>query len=226
MCANGRCATFVGSSFVVSMPVGDIDVLKRINKQDKRADRAARILIKKLSSKQRNKKLPYAIARRPTLPLLAFASETNFAAHEDVVVAQRRLVRARDENGKRAFYVCELGSTEDGAATLLVVPKSRGASTQLLCEQILKRKPTRVKTSDCCVRILESCGPQDLHINGAYATQIFLTKVHVENGITVFYALHCQNAADSPPWSLGLNKATYTEIQSKVAKLLGAKLTS
>ena len=208
------------------MVIGDVDVLKRIERQDRRAEKASQLLIKKLSRKKRNQRLSTAIVEAPTLPPMAFASATNFVMHEDTVVAQRRLVKARDEDGKRAFYVGEIGSSEDGAMALLVVPKSKGANADLLCERVLKRRPTNVKVSSQCVCVIQSCGNEKLFIHNETTTRALLRKVHIENGVSVFYVTPCANTNDSPPWSLGLDKKTYTELQWKLSRLLGAKFIS
>lgn len=206
------------------MPVGDVHVLKRIEKQDRRAEKVSQLLIRKLSRKKRNKRLSRLIVQSPKVYPLSFASATNFVLNEETVVAQRRLVKARDEDGKRAFYVGEIGCCEEGAMALLVVPKSKGASAELLCERVLKIKPNNVKMSSQCVCVIQACESYKLYIHGHTTTRALLRKLHIENGVSVFYVAPCTNTPDSPPWCLGLDKKTYTEIQWKLAKLLGAKL--
>lgn len=208
------------------MPIGDVGVLKRIEEQDRRAAKASRLLIKKLSRKKRNRRLTHGMVQAPVLPSMPFASATNFVANENMVVAQRRLVRARDEGGKRAFYVDEIASEDDDPTALLVIPKSAGASVQLLCERVLKRKPDDIKRSTRCVCVVQSCGTDTLKIHGKTTTRALLQKIHIENGLSVFYVIPCENTRDSPPRCLGLDQKTYGSIQQKLVKLMGLQLTS
>lgn len=205
------------------MTKGDIDVLRRIEKQDKRADRASRLLIKKLSRKRRSPP-SYCMVESPKLHAMSFASATNFVAHEDTAMAQRRLVKARDDDGKRAFYVGEIGCENDEPMALLIVPKSKGASQSLACQRVLKQVPLSVKVSSQSVCVLQCCNNNELSLGGTQTSQVLLQKLHMDNGLSVFYALPFTKTSTSAPWSLGLDKSTYTEIQVKLARLLGAKL--
>ena len=190
------------------MTKGDVNVLKRLDKQDKRADRAARRLIRKLEKRKRSK--PHAIVEPPEFPPGAFASEANFVTNDETAVAQRRLAKARDAEGHRAFC-------------LVVVPRSSLASPDLLCERVLKREPQSVKLSAHAVCALQTRDGHELSLGGRAATRVAVRKVHIENGLTVFYVIP-HDSATAPPYTLGLDRRTYNGMQAKLARLLGAEL--
>lgn len=201
------------------MTKGDVNVLKRLDKQDKRADRAARRLIRKLEKRKRSK--PHAIVEPPEFPPGAFASEANFVTNDETAVAQRRLAKARDAEGHRAFCVDEVG--QEDASVLVVVPRSSLASPDLLCERVLKREPQSVKLSAHAVCALQTRDGHELSLGGRAATRVAVRKVHIENGLTVFYVIP-HDSATAPPYTLGLDRRTYNGMQAKLARLLGAEL--
>ena len=209
---------------------GDTQVLQRLEKQDRKAARASRLLIRKLSRK-RKKKACHSITLRRTSHGLSFASGANFAKHAEMAVALRRLVKARDEEGYRAFFVEELGNDADEPVTLIVSPKSAAASADLVAQRVTKVPHSVSKLSSSKVCLLESADDAQASCGDKLSFKaVFLQKLHIHNGITVFYATTSNNpvcaAMGSPPWSLGLDRHTYHVIQDKLARMLGAQLLS
>lgn len=206
---------------------GDTQVLQRLEKQDRKAERASRLLIKKLSRKRRNKACQSITLHRPP-HCLSFASGANFTKHAEMAVALRRLVKARDAEGRRAFFVEELGNDSDEPVTLIVLPKSAAASADLVAQRVTKLAHSVSKLSSSKVCVLEAANDTQASYGDKSFKAVFLQKLHIHNGITVFYATTSDTPANaaSPPWSLGLDRHIYHVIQDKLARMLGAKLMS
>ena len=205
---------------------GDVDVLRRIQKQDRKAAKASRVLMRKLSRKRRNH-CKHSMLRLPHTHTLSFASEANFVRHEQMPVVLRRLAKARDDADNRAFYVDELGCYDDEPLTLLVAPRSKEACAHLVAKRATKNEAAVAKCSSYKVCALEACAGSDVQLGKNVSTQVILQKLHIDNGVTLFYA-HTPDTTFqhqvAPPWSLGLDRATFTQIQSKLVRMLGARL--
>ena len=214
------------------MPIGDVHVLNRLEKADRRADRAARRLIRKLSHTKRNKKAAnYPRVTSPHFHATSFASATNLIYHESMVIAKRRLNKARDTNGNRAFYVDELACDldQDEPLGLVVMPRSETASPALVGSCITKDINAQTSVSTNSVTVLLPLGTTVLQNVGerVAGNSVALCKLHVSNGVTLFYA-YVQNTSptsqpSSDPWCLGLDRKTTKCIQGIVARMLGAK---
>jgi len=204
---------------------GDVHVLRRIQQQDKKAEKASRLLIKKLSRKRRNQH-KHSMLKSPHIHTLSFASEANFVKHNEMSVVLRRLVKARDDNDKRAFYVDELGCDMDEPLTLLVAPRSKDACEHLVAKRATKNNLSMAKCSSYKVCMLEACTGSNIQLGNNSSSQVIVQKLHMDNGVTLFYAYTPNTRVHdaSPPWSLGLDRATFTQIQSKLVRMLGAEL--
>lgn len=219
----GEDVPIVHSLFI--MVRGDVHVLKRIEKSDRRAERVSRILIRKLSRKKKNQR-SHIVTKSPILHPLSFASETNFLRHDKMVVAQRRLVKARDHNGRRAFYVEEIGVDDEEPLTLLVAPKSEGSCEDLVAKMATKDDSSQARSSESFVCLLESDGA--ISLGKKQSTSVHLKKLHIDNGITLFYAYTKPHneTKPSPPWTLGLDKQTFLELQLKLTRILGSRMAT
>ena len=213
------------------MARGDVHVLDRLEKADRRADRAARRLMRKLARTKRNRKAAsHPTVTSPFFDATSFASATNLIANGDVLVAKRRLAKARDTGGHRAFYVDELcgGLDPEQPCGLVVMPRSQDADPDLVGKCITQDCHTRTKTSTDFVTILHAADRTTIQSAGVTGNQVAVCKVHVDNGMTLFYAHLLQSTDVAPlhanPWRLGLDRETTTCIQTIVARLLGAKL--
>ncbi len=205
----------------------DVHVLKRIDKQDRRADRATRKLMRKLARTQRNQRVAnYPVLCSPSFNSMSFASATNLIFREEMVVAKKRLARARDSDGKRAFYVAEVFEVDNEPLNLLVIPRTSDATPQLCGQAATKDPESNPRVSTSTVTLLEASNAASFDVAGAPTLKLLVQKVHIENGLSIFYgtarALPTQTCSD--PWSLGLDSRTTSELQRVAARLLGAQL--
>ena len=217
--------------FTAFMPRGDVHVLDRLEKSDRRAERATRLLIRKLGRTRRNRKAAaHASVTSPSFHSLSFARETNLIYHEDVPAAKRRLSKARDSDGHRAFYVDELCCSLDTEqpSGLMVMPRSQLASPEWIGKCITKDSHSRSTTSADSFVVLHAAGSTTIQGAGVTGNKVVVCKLHVSNGMTLFYArvIHDIDSAShtSSPLRLGLDRKTTTSMQHIVARLLGAKL--
>lgn len=209
------------------MPKGDVHVLARMDRQDKRAERITRKLIRKLARTRRNQRAAdYAVLTPPAFHSMSFASATNLIPNDQTVVAKRRLVKSKDEDGKRAFYVGEIFEVDDEPLSLLVIPRTLSSTPDMCARAITKDSQAVARVSSCTVTLLESSGERNLQVAGHPTRTLLVQKVHVPNGLTLFYAGHETLATQtrSEPWSLGLDSRTTKELQKVAAGLLGAQL--
>jgi len=213
------------------MAKGDVHALERLAKSDRRADRATRRLIRKLGRTKRNRKAAsHPTLTSPPFHAMSFASETNLIYHEDVLTAKRRLSKARDAHGHRAFYVDELSGSLDVEEPrgLVVVPRSQLAAPERVGQCITKDEHTRSTTSADSVIVLHTTDNTTIQCAGVTGNKVAVCKLHVSNGTTLFYARVVHGADSSShscsPWRVGLDKKTTASIQHVVARLMGAKL--
>lgn len=206
-------------------------MLDRLERADRRADRATRLLMRKLSRKRRNlKAATHPTVTPPCFHAMSFASETNLIYHDDVLVAKRRLAKARDEDGHRAFYVSELCACEDTEEPrgLVVMPRSKLGAPGMVGKCITKDNSTRSTTSEDSVVILHSVDKTTVQNAGVTGSKVAVCKLHVSNGMTLFYARVIDDTdatlSAANPWRLGLDRKTTTTLQHVVVRLLGAKL--
>lgn len=209
------------------MARGDVHVLKRIDKQDRRSDRVTRKLMRKLGRTRRNQKAAsYPVLCSPSFNSMSFASATNLIFREEMVVAKKRLMRARDSDGKRAFYVAEVFEVDDEPLNLLVIPRTSNATPRLCGQAVTKDPESNPRVSASTVTLLETSNAASFEIAGTPTLKLLVQKVHIQNGLSIFYGtsqeLPTQTRAD--PWSLGLDSKTTIELQRVAAGLLGAQL--
>ena len=199
---------------------GDVHVVERLEREDRRKNRAARKLIKKLYGRGRSE---HAVVRSPQFSSSAFASDTTLICHQDTIQAQRRLFKARDADDKRAFFVGEVSREFDEPTCLVVAPRTAHATPQLAGCVVTKDTGARSKTSSVTVCVLEQSGRVGLSLANKTGDAVNVRKLHIQNGLTVFYAdVMAHNAVTlSPPYTLGLDRKTFTDIQRLIARLAG-----
>lgn len=214
------------------MVQGDVGILDRIRKADRRADRASQRLIKKLARTKRNKRLAqHVTVESPPFHGLSFANALDPIFKQDVVAAKRRLAKARDENGHRAFYVDELccGSDDESVGMLVVMARSALASPSHACIAVTKDTRSQMKQSRGRVCILKQTGSVPLEFAGTIGNCVTLRMIHADAIPTLLYA-SVHDSGDSSvrsqdqPRSLGLDRDTTDRLQSVVSRMLGARL--
>ena len=211
------------------MPIGDVDVLKRIEKQDKKADKACRLLMKKLSRKKRGKRNfstdPITV-RLTSFPSISFSSEAKFAYNEETATALRRIKKCKDDRGKRAFYVGEIGCIDEVPASFIVIPRNKEATIPLACQSALKQEGTVVQVMTNCVCVFESVTEDGILICDEYAQKIVVQKVRMQNGVAFFFAASGTGKLCSQPSCMGLTKSIFKQMQLTLVKLFGAALNA
>lgn len=160
---------------------------------------------------------------------MSFASATNLMFSEQMAVAKRRLVQAKDDGGKRAFYVAEIFQVDDEPLNLLVMPRTPSATPELCARSVTKDPEATARVSSSTVTLLEGSGGSDFHVAGDLTRSLLVQKVHIRNGhngLTIFYGQSKASTTQTPsePWSLGLDHKTTIELQRAAAGLLGAQL--
>jgi hypothetical protein len=211
-------------SIVAAMAKGDVHVLDRLEKEDRRKEKAARKLIKKLS--RRRGGASHAVVKSPQFHSMSFASATSLICHDETIQAQRRLFKARDAEDKRAFFVGEISRAFDEPTCLVLAPRTTDASPDLVGRAATKDTNAQSKPSTAAVCVLEQHGDQPLKVGGKTGAAVYVRKLHLHNGLTVFYAdlLPEGQPALSPPYALGLDRKTLADLQNLLARLLGFEL--
>lgn len=207
--------------------MGDVNVLKRIDKADRRADKATKRLVAALAKTSRNKKkrMPIAVMQ-PTWPALSFAQNTHIIPHSDMRTASRRLHRKKASK-HRVFSVGEVLEGFETVVRLLVVPKQDCATAQMLSDVVCKEDGTSFQISTN--RVLLFCtqsSSENIKTGGAESTHVFLRKVTLRGEHSVFYAsAEDPMGGGSPPMVFHLDKDVYGRIQRSVAGMVGAQMS-
>jgi len=209
---------------VAAMAKGDVHVLERLEKEDRRKEKAARKLIKKLSRRRAGDS--HAVVKSPQFHSMSFASATTLICHDDTIEAQRRLFKARDTEDRRAFFVGEISRAFDEPTCLVLAPRTPDATPELVGRAVTKDTNSRYKASTAAVYVLQQHGKEPLTLGGKTGDSVCVRKLHLHNGLTVFYAdlVSEGSPAPSPPYALGLDRKTLKDIQSLLARLMGFQL--
>lgn len=209
------------------MTKGDVHALNRIEKTDRRTDRAARRLVDALAKTNRNKRRADSVAvTRPAWSALSFALGTHIMPTIDIKIARRRLHRTKVGN-RRVFLVGEVFEGLETVVSLLVVPKHACASAQALADAVCKEQNAQFRAS--ASRVLLFCSDassKEITTGSSSSTHVFLRKVTFSGSQSVFYASAEDSREDSAsPRALHLDENTYGRIQKSVARMIGAQIT-
>jgi hypothetical protein len=206
------------------MAVGDVNVLLRLEKQDRRADRASQKLIKKLAKTRKNRAAPHIELVTPfNMSMNNFSTQPRLVTHRNTNCVQRRASRARGSDEKRAFFVAEalLGKDDDGV--VVVVPRTQYGTLDFLAATISKQENPEYSVSSLSVVILQSDTPLTLGPNtGRF---VCVRKLCLGKDQIVFYASCIDTATSTPPRTIGVDAKIYGKLQSTVARLAGWKLS-
>lgn len=221
------CAA-AGSHHTTTMAKGDVHVLKRIDKADRRADKATKRLMLALAKTSRNnrkKVVPVAVTL-PTWPALSFTDDTHIIPHADLNAVSRRLKRKKD--GKRRIF--STGEVLEGFETvtrLIVVPKQPCATVQTLAAVAAKDDGATFKISPNRVLLFYTRNEDNRIITGqSRSTHVFLRKVVLRGEHVVFYASAEDPSGDcAPPRVMNLDSESYGRIQRSVAGMVGAQMS-
>ena len=202
------------------MAVGDVNVLQRIERRDRMADRAARKLVNKLAKKRRSRKLGATVtAKAPYIQATDFSQTARAVMHSNTHLVQRRASRATGSDGKRAFFAAEVeGGGDEEGGVVVAMPRTAGGTVDRLVRAITKHERA-VYTASNAETLL-------FHADAKWF--VVLRKLRLPDDEVVFYA-SCSDSAPSapsaPPRALGLDPNTFKKLQRAAAKLAGWKLT-
>ena len=212
------------------MVQGDIHVLTRIAKADRRASKAACKLKRKLDRSKRNRKHRDEIVQGKPAPVLpiGFASSSHIIAHGQLPRVRDRLLNATGEDTRRLFYVSDIVSGFEDVVALIVSCRSKRAHVGALCDTISGVNSSTHQVSESGVLLFTT--DHDIAMGDRKGRNVVVYKVHASNGMFVFYATVLDETVaphaprTSPPWGLGLDKPTFRRIQSEVAKMTSVDL--
>ena len=204
---------------------GDVRVLLRLEKQCRKADRAARRIARKLSKRGGKQRQVHAVVQSPQAPM-SFAPVDGISKHEMTVEAQRRLRRTRDKHGHRAFYVSELGSEMDEPKGIVLIPRTINASPHTVSSIITKTESSKTVISSAQVLLLTRHGGGELMICNQPTNKVVLRRLYTEHGLDILYACSACDSVFSQPCELRLDEQNFSSAQSLVARMLGARLST
>jgi len=212
---------------------GDVGVLKRIEKADRRADKASKRLIKKLARSSIGAP-PCTTVRATTFLPSSFAptlAKPNCGHASGLVRVQRQIESARDSSGNRAFLVCELLATEDEEPeALLVIERSALADTKLLERALASKEAASrhlpLRVSHAQTKLLH-CDDESLQVGTRATDCVYLSRLRIGEGGLIFYGRDSARGSSTlAPRALGLDAKTFQCAQRLAARLLGARLVS
>lgn len=192
---------------------GDVNVLKRIDRRDRRAEKAARGIKKKLlKTKRYTKAQKIVTVVLPNLPSNHFSKNCELVQHPNIFCSKRRLLRSKVD-GKREFNLSEI--VEDFEEPVALVVSSRVAGDAGRVSVVASKSDSAlVKISDARVHLFDT------------PDQTFeLRKIHLQDGQYIFYV--CKSEADDTsecfqaPWALGLDRRLYETVQKRAAFMEG-----
>jgi hypothetical protein len=192
---------------------GDLQVLLRIEKRDRRLERHNKILKTRLSKTRRNRSKSYKTVHAHCYSPTDFAKVSEIKVHQNTLASRRRLLRGK-VGGKRAFNVSELVDELEEVSALVV--SSRGdCGPEQIAATATKTELANHTLSDARVCLFSD----DTHNH-------MLHKLHLEDGQQIFYVVQVDvNESDHAcPWSLGLDSHTYCRIRYQAAKMQGLEL--
>jgi hypothetical protein len=192
---------------------GDLQVLSRIEKRDRRLDRSGRSLGRRLSKTARNRSRGYSTVRAQCYSPSDFANCCEITAHKNTLATRRRLLREK-AGGKRAFNVAELVDELEDVLAVIVSVRDVGGP-----EHIAEAATTK----ECSVQTISHAG---VCLFSNDTERYILKKLHLEDGQQLFYVVKSDALDDSHecPWALGLDRRTYDRIKTQASKMHGLKL--
>tara|TARA_B100001109_G_scaffold216554_1_gene185975 strand:+ start:6165 stop:6785 length:621 start_codon:yes stop_codon:yes gene_type:complete len=202
---------------------GDVDAVRRLERRDKRADKAGRKLKLKLDKKSRNQRVGLRATRgRPVqVCSLGFAASTTLIAHLSTKASRTRLLACRDSRGKRVFFVSELLAGFEETAALIVAPRSEEASPERIGREIAEGESGW--QSRHRVALIQT--DESLSMGGCEGSLILLSKIGFADGQAILYVAPGPGDTPTfPPRLLGLDSAIHARITREAAKMLGVEL--
>lgn len=195
------------------MAVGDVHVLARIEKLDRRAAKAARHIQKKLAIRYRQigpkNELAFSLVDRGSLK---FTTRVQLKETDVAHAFLRRLARVKAADGKRAFYVDELCGHDDAPLAPVAICKEAGGGLTLACDAVRKGEDAAARVSKSTPLLKGQDGEQS-------AT---LRRIDLKGG--TFFLVERGESQGAQPALLGLDSRMFEQAQKRAMRMLGARL--
>ena len=192
---------------------GDVKVLQRIDRRDRRYEKAARGMKKRLMKTKRHARAETLVkAFFPHMPSNQFSKNCELTQHPKIFASKRRLLRSKVE-GKREFNISEVVEDFEHPVALLVSSRVGGGAYRV-ARVAGKSDSQFAKISDAQVHMFDT------------PDQIFaLRKIHLQDGQYIFYVCKYVQAAGydsfNAPWELGLDGLLYETLRKRAAFMEG-----
>ena len=212
--------------FLGSMVIGDTGALARMEKEARRSSKAQKKINGMIRKKEKRRGMGRvggvcdAVRRKMTR-----FSDTRLLPTDNVRRFRRRLLRAKDAEGRLLFYVSEVGGTlEEGGWGVVVAPRSEKATTSLALQIATKDHGMRCATSVPGLPLLDcSSDVSDILFKGY--TPCFHSGVRAlatfPDGFTPLFLLATSIDASLSPQDASLDEHRYTSLQTHAIRLLG-----
>lgn len=201
-----------------------MDVLERIERRDRRTNRYTQKLIRKLAKTKRNIKAAscYQVCTRSIFDVTSFTGHVGNGDNSETI--RRRLLRARNAEGSRMFYVGEVCGTLDGSSVLVAAARTQGSSERAIARAVHKGCTALPTSASAPVCLLMARANETLTLAGSEGAAISIRSVLLEDYGRVLYAECCACIPVGQPRVLGVDKSTFAALQVAVSRMIGAKI--
>lgn len=209
---------------------GDVGVLKRLDRKQRRADRSSVRLARKLARTMRNKRRAlFPTVHVPSATSAVFASVCDCGKSAAIKAVLRRCMRAKSD-GVRCFVGSMWMDGLEQAGGVLVMPKVAEASPTALFR--IASKGSLDATGDVSSRLSQSrvllctaaASSVPIDTGGSKGRALFVRRLDMPNGCAAFYATaEDEEQSGASPRALGLDMPTYLKLQETAVRLLGAQ---
>jgi hypothetical protein len=217
---------------------GDVGALKRMERQNRQADKSSRRLIKKLARTPRNQQRE-SFARVQPCPWEGedYNMWHDAIVHPSVETALRRVTLAREPDG-RSFLVSPIVDGLEDVIAILAIPKSASATPEKLARALLKvpepETPMavshetfgRLSRRRLPLFCTDESSSTPLRTGATTGTHLFARKLHVRDGGTpIYYAQTEDPEGDyATPRDMKVDGWLYRRLLSVAADVMGVEL--
>jgi len=201
---------------------GDVRALHRLQRADKRRERAAASLKRQLSHTKRNRRASACVmhAAPVTFTVSDFDEQQrhtpSIIAQSDMLRKKTELAAKRDVHGKRMFYVADVPDGVDATCALVVSVRSAAADADTVQATLGAHA-----TSPAC-RVALFSADSELVTGGCSGRTIVARKTHTGT-VPVYCVCAAQAVPQQTPSQLGLRRADFEALQRATARLLGLR---
>ena len=203
---------------------GDVGAISRIERRDRKANKASLRLKKKLDRTKRNQSCHCVVDVTPAPETSGgYASSCPLLAHGRIPECRKKLMRLKDDQAMRMFSVSDIVHSFEDVVALIATPASEQTCIRFLCEAMAGEAGGEGYTHHGGSVLLFSAD-EPLRTGPHTGPHVVVQKLQTENGMFVFYAAASSDNTFSPPRALGLDSNTYHRIQSEAARMMGVRI--